>query len=59
MIHGEPVRYYRADSSPAVVFLRGLGGAGVVWYRNLPALAEHYDVIASDRGALGAIRGRR
>ena len=53
------MQYYRAGSVSAVVFLHGLGGAGVVWYRNLPALAEHYDVIASNRGALGAIRGRR
>ena len=26
----------------------GLGGAGVAWYRTLPALAGHYDVIALD-----------
>ena len=42
------MQYYCAGSVSAVVFLHGLGGAGVVWYRNLPALAGHYDMIAPD-----------
>ena len=47
-LQGEPVRYYRSGAGPAVVLLHGLGGAGVVWHRNMPALARWYDVIAPD-----------
>jgi len=48
MVNGEPVRYFRAGSGPPLVLLHGLGGAAVVWYRNLPVLAERYTVYAPD-----------
>jgi pimeloyl-ACP methyl ester carboxylesterase len=48
MVNGEPVRCFCAGSGPPLVLLHGLGGAAVVWYRNLPVLAEHYTVYAPD-----------
>ena len=43
-----PVRYYVAGSGPPLVLVHGLGGAAVVWHRNLPVLAERYTVYAPE-----------
>ena len=48
MVDGEPVRYFVAGSGEPVLLLHGLGGSGVVWYRNLPVLAQHHRVYAPD-----------
>jgi len=57
MVNGERVRYYRSGAGPAVVVLHGLGGAGVVWHRTMPALIGRYDVIAPDLWGLGRYEG--
>ena len=42
------LHYLRAGSGPAVVLLHGWPEFSGVWKHNIPALAEHHDVIAPD-----------
>ena len=53
---GETVRYYAIGSGPPLVLLHGLGGSAVVWYRNLPRLAQRYTVFAPDLWGPGRYR---
>jgi pimeloyl-ACP methyl ester carboxylesterase len=48
LIHGHDMRYRRAGSGEAVVFIHGLAGNSLTWRAVLPALAETHDVIAPD-----------
>jgi len=57
VVNGERVRYYRSGAGPAVVLLHGLGGAGLVWHRTMPALIGRYDVIAPDLWGLVRYEG--
>lgn len=47
-IHGHDVRYRRAGAGEAIVLIHGLAGSSLTWRPVMPALAEHYDVIAPD-----------
>lgn len=56
VVGGLPVRYYasghpgpdaRTGAAP-LVLVHGLGGAGIVWHRNVPALSERFTVYVVD-----------
>ncbi len=47
-IHGHHVGYRMAGSGPAIVLVHGLTGSSTTWREVMPALAEHYTVIAPD-----------
>jgi pimeloyl-ACP methyl ester carboxylesterase len=47
-IHGHEVGYRMAGSGPAIVFVHGLAGSSTTWQEVMPALAEHYTVLAPD-----------
>ena len=59
-VEGQRVRYYTAGAGPPVVLLHGLGGAAVVWYRNVRALADSYTVYVPELWGAGRtpVRGR-
>jgi pimeloyl-ACP methyl ester carboxylesterase len=56
---GALVRYYAEGDDPPLLLLHGLGGAAVVWYRNLPKLARSYTVLAPDLWGPGRHGGKR
>jgi len=47
-LHGHPVTYHRVGSGPAVLLVHGITSSSRTWRSVMPALAEHYDVIAPD-----------
>src|SRR3954466_14462186 len=47
-LHGHPVTYHRMGAGPAVLLVHGITSSSRTWRSVLPALAEHYDVIAPD-----------
>jgi pimeloyl-ACP methyl ester carboxylesterase len=47
-LHGHPVTYRRMGQGPAVLLVHGITSSSRTWRSVLPALAEHYDVIAPD-----------
>ena len=47
-IHGHEVGYRMAGSGPAVVFVHGLAGSSTTWNQVMPALADHFTVLAPD-----------
>ena len=47
-IHGHHVGYRMAGAGPAIVLVHGLTGSSTMWREVMPALAEHYTVIALD-----------
>ena len=49
--------YHRMGSGPALIFLHGWPEWSGVWRRNLPPLAEAFDVIAPDLRNFGDSRG--
>jgi len=59
-LHGHRIAYYEAGSGPTLVLVHGIGGSGRTWKRVIPALAEHYHVVAPDlmgHGASERLRG--
>jgi pimeloyl-ACP methyl ester carboxylesterase len=48
MLHGHPVNYHQAGDGPAVVLIHGITSSSRTWRAVMPALAEHYTVIAPD-----------
>ncbi|WCB93585.1 hypothetical protein DSM104299_02298 [Baekduia alba] len=47
-LHGHPVTYHRVGAGPAVLLVHGITSSSRTWRTVMPALAEHYDVIAPD-----------
>jgi pimeloyl-ACP methyl ester carboxylesterase len=47
-IHGHDVSYRMAGDGPAIVLIHGIAGSSTTWRGVMPALAEHYTVIAPD-----------
>jgi pimeloyl-ACP methyl ester carboxylesterase len=47
-IHGHEVGYRMAGSGPAVVLVHGLAGSSTTWQEVMPALADHFTVLAPD-----------
>src|ERR1044072_5519849 len=47
-LHGHPVTYHRMGSGPAVLLIHGITSSSRTWRTVMPALAEHYTVIAPD-----------
>jgi pimeloyl-ACP methyl ester carboxylesterase len=47
-IHGHRVSYRAAGSGPVVMLVHGMAGSSDMWLAVMPALAEHFTVIAPD-----------
>ncbi len=47
-IHGHEVTYRMAGDGPVIVLIHGIAGSSTTWRGVLPALAEHYTVVAPD-----------
>jgi len=47
-LHGHPVTYLCDGDGPALVLIHGITSSSQTWRSVLPALAEHYTVIAPD-----------
>ena len=47
-IHGHDVSYRMAGEGPTVLLIHGIAGSSTTWRAVMPALAEHYTVIAPD-----------
>ena len=47
-LHGHPVTYHRMGEGPPVVLIHGITSSSRTWVEVMPALAEHYTVIAPD-----------
>jgi len=47
-IHGHDVSYRMAGEGPTVLLVHGIAGSSTTWRAVMPALAEHYTVIAPD-----------
>src|SRR3989442_1043217 len=47
-IHGHDVAYRIAGEGPVLLLVHGIAGSSATWSRVIPALAEHYTVIAPD-----------
>jgi pimeloyl-ACP methyl ester carboxylesterase len=53
-IHGHRVGYRTAGSGPVIVLIHGMAGSSETWRFVMPALAEHFTVIAPDLVGHGA-----
>lgn len=58
-ISGYPIRYRTMGEGEPVILLHGLSGSSSWWRRNVPALAEHYQVFLLDLPGFGAMRRQR
>jgi pimeloyl-ACP methyl ester carboxylesterase len=47
-LHGHPVSYREAGSGPVLLLIHGITSSSGAWSDVVPALAEHYTVIAPD-----------
>jgi pimeloyl-ACP methyl ester carboxylesterase len=47
-LHGHPVTYHRVGTGPAVLLVHGITSSSRTWRTVMPALSEHYTVIAPD-----------
>jgi len=47
-IHGHDVSYRMAGEGPTILLIHGIAGSSTTWRAVMPALAEHYRVIAPD-----------
>jgi pimeloyl-ACP methyl ester carboxylesterase len=47
-IHGHRVGYRSAGSGPVIVLVHGLAGSSATWRFVMPALSEHFTVVAPD-----------
>ncbi len=47
-IHGHDVSYRMAGEGPTILLIHGIAGSSTTWRLVMPALAEHYTVIAPD-----------
>ncbi len=47
-MHGHAMRYRSAGSGPVIVLIHGMAGRSDTWRFVMPALAEHFTVIAPD-----------
>jgi len=46
------INYERSGQGPTLMLVPGLGGAGAVWNKQIPAFSKHFDVVVHDhRGA--------
>jgi len=47
-IHGHDVSYRMAGDGPTILLIHGIAGSSTTWRAVMPALAQHYTVIAPD-----------
>jgi pimeloyl-ACP methyl ester carboxylesterase len=47
-IHGHEVGYRRAGQGPVILLIHGIAGSSTAWRAVMPALSQHYTVIAPD-----------
>lgn len=47
-LHGHNVTYRSGGQGPVLVLLHGIAGSSVTWQEVMPALAEHFTVVAPD-----------
>jgi len=47
-IHGHDVGYRMAGEGPTILLIHGIAGSSTTWRAVMPALAEHYTVVAPD-----------
>ena len=47
-IHGHDVGYRMAGAGPTILLIHGIAGSSTTWRAVMPALADHYTVIAPD-----------
>jgi pimeloyl-ACP methyl ester carboxylesterase len=47
-LHGHRIAYRTAGRGPVVVLVHGMAGSALTWRHAMPALAEHYTVVAPD-----------
>jgi pimeloyl-ACP methyl ester carboxylesterase len=52
-VNGIKVRYVEVGDRPSVVLLPSFPEISFAWYHQIPALAEHYRVIAPDLRGYG------
>ena len=48
ILHGHEIAYRAAGHGPVLVLVHGMAGSSATWAHVLPALAEHYTVVAPD-----------
>jgi len=54
LIHGHDVAYRLEGNGPLLVLVHGMAGSGATWDHVVPALAEHFTVLAPDLPGHGA-----
>lgn len=47
-LHGHEIAYRTAGRGPVVLLVHGMAGSSATWRHVMPALAEHYTVVAPD-----------
>ena len=47
-IHGHRIGYRSGGSGPVIVLIHGMAGSSTTWRHVMPALTEHFTVIAPD-----------
>jgi pimeloyl-ACP methyl ester carboxylesterase len=47
-LHGHEIAYRTAGSGPVLLLVHGMAGSSATWRHVIPALAEHYTVVAPD-----------
>ncbi len=58
-VRGRPVRYAVVGEGEPVILVHGLSGSTRWWTRNIPALAEHYQLYLVDLPGFGTMRRHR
>jgi pimeloyl-ACP methyl ester carboxylesterase len=48
ILHGHRIAYRIAGRGPVVVLVHGMAGSALTWRHAMPALADHYTVVAPD-----------
>ena len=58
-VRGRPVRYTVVGAGEPIILVHGLSGSTRWWTRNIPALAEHYQLYLVDLPGFGTMRRHR
>ncbi|HEY5088630.1 MAG TPA: alpha/beta fold hydrolase, partial [Polyangia bacterium] len=53
-IHGHDVAFRTGGSGPVMLLVHGMAGSSATWRHVMPALAEHFTVVAPDLPGHGA-----
>ena len=55
-IHGKRLKYRIGGKGPLVLLIHGMAGSATTWKQVMPALSEHFTVLAPDPVGPTAIR---